>query len=219
MSIQAYIEKHKVIAICRRVYGEDLLCLAQALCEGGVKLIEVTFDQADPHCLEKTTSSMEMLRSRLGNAICFGAGTVLTVEQVEAAHQAGGKYIISPNTDQEIIAKTKELGMVSIPGAMTPTEILAAHKYGADFVKLFPASDLGLSYKKSITAPINHVKLLATGGVTEENFESYLNAGFMGAGVSGRLCDRKLIAERNFQEITRRAQSFSKLCGLEASTY
>lgn len=212
MSIQTYIEKHKVIAICRRVYGEDLLRLANALYVGGVTLIEVTFDQADPACLEKTAHSMEMLRAHLGNAIHFGAGTVLTVPQVEAAREAGGEYIISPNTDPEIIVRTKTLGMVSIPGAMTPTEILSAHKCGADFVKLFPASDLGLSYMKAISAPISHVKLLATGGVTEENFRNYLQAGFLGAGVSGRLCDRRLIAEGNFQEITRRAKGFSALC-------
>lgn len=212
MSVQAYIEKHKVIAICRRVYGEDLLRLAQALCEGGVKLIEVTFDQSDPKCLEKTTGSMQMLREHLGDAIRFGAGTVLTPGQAEAAYRAGGEYIISPNTDPEVIAKTKELGMVSIPGAMTPTEILTAHKCGADFVKLFPASDLGLSYMKAISAPISHVKLLATGGVTEKNFAEYLRAGFMGAGVSGRLCDRKLIEEGNFREITRRAMEFAQLC-------
>lgn len=212
MSIQTYIEKHKVIAICRRVYGEDLLHLANALSAGGVTLIEVTFDQSDPACLEKTARSMEMLRAHLGDAIHFGAGTVLTVPQVEAAREAGGEYIISPNTDPEIIARTKALGMVSIPGAMTPTEILAAHKNGADFVKLFPASDLGLSYMKAISAPISHVKLLATGGVTEENFRDYLQAGFLGAGVSGRLCDRRLIAEGNFQEITRRAKGFSALC-------
>lgn len=212
MSVQAYIEKHKVIAICRRVYGADLLRLAQALCEGGVKLIEVTFDQSDPQCLEKTTGSMRMLREHLTDAIRFGAGTVLTPEQVEATFRAGGEYIISPNTDPEVIAKTKELGMVSIPGAMTPTEILTAHKCGADFVKLFPASDLGLSYMKSISAPISHVKLLATGGVTEKNFADYLRAGFWGAGVSGRLCDRKLIAEGNFREITRRAMEFAQLC-------
>jgi len=212
MSIQAYIEKHKVIAICRRVYGEDLLRLAEALSEGGVKLIEVTFDQSDPARLEKTARSMEMLHSHLEGAIRFGAGTVLTTAQVEAAKEAGGEYIISPNTDPEVIVHTRTLGMVSIPGAMTPTEILAAHKCGADFVKLFPASDLGLSYMKAISAPISHVKLLATGGVTEENFQAYLQAGFIGAGVSGRLCDKRLIADGNFQEITRRARAFSALC-------
>lgn len=212
MSIQTYIEKHKVIAICRRVYGEDLLRLAEALSAGGVKLIEVTFDQSDPACLEKTAHSMEMLRSHLEGAIRFGAGTVLTTAQVEAARVAGGEYIISPNTDPEVITHTKALGMVSIPGAMTPTEILAAHKYGADFVKLFPASDLGLSYMKAISAPISHVKLLATGGVTEENFCAYLQAGFIGAGVSGRLCDKNQIAGKNFQELTRRARAFSALC-------
>ena len=211
MEIKEFIIENKVIVICRKVYGDDLLRLAGALYDGGVRMIEVTFDQADPDCIEKTAAAMRMLKQNYEGAIRFGAGTVLTAEQVNAAYEAGGEYMISPNTNFGVIKRTKELGLISIPGAMTPTEILDAHDAGADFVKLFPASYLGMSYVKDITAPISHVKLIATGGVNETNYGAYLDAGFVGAGISSRLADRKLIASGTFAEITARAREFAAI--------
>lgn len=208
MNTLDFISQNKVITICRRVYGEDLLKLADALYAGGIKMIEVTFDQADPDCIEKTSECIRTLCDRFGDKMMFGAGTVLNAEQVEAAAKAGARYIISPNVDADVIAKTKELGLVSMPGAMTPSEILTAHKLGADIVKLFPAGYLGFGYIKDILGPISHVKLCATGGVTEENWGKYLEFGFAGAGISGRLCDKKCIAAGDFEEITRRAKVF-----------
>ena len=208
MNTLDFISQNKVITICRRVYGEDLLKLADALYAGGIKMIEVTFDQADPDCIEKTGECIRALCDRFGDKMMFGAGTVLTTEQVEAAAKSGARYIISPNVDADVIAKTKELGLVSMPGAMTPSEILTAHKLGADIVKLFPAGYLGFGYIKDILGPISHVKLCATGGVTEENWGKYLEFGFAGAGISGRLCDKKCIAAGDFEEITRRAKVF-----------
>ena len=208
MNTLEFIQENKVITICRKVYGEDLLNLAAALCEGGVKLIEVTYDQADPDCVEKTAEAIRSLCAAFGDKMMFGAGTVLTREQVKAAADAGARYIISPNTDASVILYTKELGLVSIPGAMTPSEIITAHNLGADIVKLFPSGYLGFRYIKDILAPISHVKLCATGGVNEENWGEYLDLGFAGAGISGRLCDKKCIAAGDFAEITRRAKVF-----------
>ena len=162
MDIVNYIEKNKIICICRKIYGEELRKLARAMYDGGIRLMEVTFDQADPDCCQKTGQAIRMVDEEFGGRMQFGAGTVLTREQVDAAKDAGAKYIISPNTDEEIIRYTKQLGLVSIPGAMTPSEILAAHDAGADFVKLFPTVYLGLPYLKDIKGPINHVKLLGT---------------------------------------------------------
>ncbi len=208
MNTLDFISENKVICICRRLYGEDLMKLATALNEGGVKLIEVTFDQADPDCIARTGESIRALNKRFGEKMMFGAGTVLTVEQVKAAAEAGARYIISPNVDPDVIACTKELGLVSIPGAMTPSEILEAHKLGADIVKLFPSGYLGFGYIKDILGPISHVKLCATGGVNEDNWGTYLDYGFVGAGISSRLADKKCIAAGNFEEITRRAKVF-----------
>lgn len=211
MDTLEFILQNKVITICRKVYGEELLQLAGALLKGGVKLMEVTFDQADPDCIGKTAGAIRALVEKYGAQMKFGAGTVLSKEQVKAAKDAGAQYIISPNTDAAVVAYTKELGLVSIPGAMTPSEIIAAHNCGADIVKLFPAGTLGFAYIKDILAPISHVKLCATGGVTEENFPQYLALRFAGAGISGRLCDKKCIEEGDFTELTRRAQVFSDI--------
>lgn len=206
-----FILENKVITICRKVYGENLLKLAEALFAGGVKLIEVTFDQADPNCIVRTSEAIHDLNEAFGDRMMFGAGTVLTREQVKAAADAGARYIISPNVDEQVIRYTKELGLVSIPGAMTPSEIITAHNLGADIVKLFPAGYLGFRYIKDILAPISHVKLCATGGVNEENWGEYLSYGFAGAGISGRLCDKKCIENGDFAEITRRAKVFSDM--------
>ncbi len=211
MTVQKEIDQNKVIAICRRIYGEDLYRLADALGRGGIRLMEITFDQADPDCIAKTTQAIHMLADKFEDRLLAGAGTVLTKEQVKAALDAGAHYIISPNVDVEVISYSKELGLISIPGAMTPSEIITAHKAGADFVKLFPSGTLGFSYIKDILAPISHVRLVATGGVTEDTLSQYLDLGFAGAGVSGRLADRKLIKEGNFEEIENRARAFMSI--------
>ena len=208
MDIVNYIEKNKIICICRKIYGEELRKLARAMYDGGIRLMEVTFDQADPDCCQKTGQAIRMVDEEFGGRMQFGAGTVLTREQVDAAKDAGAKYIISPNTDEEIIRYTKQLGLVSIPGAMTPSEILAAHDAGADFVKLFPTVYLGLPYLKDIKGPINHVKLLGTGGLTEENLKDYLDRGMAGAGISGRLVDPELRKKNDYAALSRRAAAF-----------
>lgn len=211
MDTLGFIMEHKVIAICRRVGAEDLTKLGRALAKGGVRCMEITFDQADPNCDEVTHGLIEKLVRECGDDLCVGAGTVLTTAQVDAAKSAGAKYIISPNEDEKVIRHTKAEGLVSIPGAMTPTEILHAWKCGADIVKLFPAAWLGERYLKDILAPIPMVPLCATGGVNEENLGMFLGHGCAGAGVSSRLCDRKCIAAGNFEEITERARAFAKI--------
>lgn len=203
------ILEKKIITIVRGTYGDDLRKLAHALYDGGIRFMEVTFDQKDPDCIAKTAGAISMLNAEFAGCDFYaGAGTVLTKEQVKAAFDAGASYIISPNTNPEVIRYTKELGLVSIPGAMTPTEILFAHDCGADIVKLFPAATLGLKYVKDILAPISHVAIIATAGITEENFAEFLKLGLKGAGISGRLADKKLIAAGDWEEFTRRAKAF-----------
>lgn len=206
--ISKLIVDKKIIVICRKLYGDELLKTADALFEGGIRLLEITFDQSDIESLKKTSAAIETLVSRFDGRLQVGAGTVLSRTQVSAAKDSGANYIISPNTDSDIIAFTKAQGLVSIPGAMTPSEIISAHNAGADFVKIFPATSLGFHYIKDILAPINHLKLIATGGVTEENFSKYLELGFTGAGISGRLTDKSLIEAGQYEELTSRARSF-----------
>lgn len=96
---------------------------------------------------------------------------------MELTHKAGGKFIISSDTCDEVIKKTRALGMVSIPGALTPSEIQSAHKSGADFVKIFPITNMGVSYVKAVLSPLSHIKVLAVGGINENNLKDYIKAG------------------------------------------
>lgn len=202
------ILKYKVIAIVRGVYGEDCLHLAEALFHGGIRLLEVTFDQAKPEDHQKTADTIRLLCEKLGDKMDFGAGTVTTPELVCLTKSAGGQFVISPDSNKEVIVSTAAGGMVSIPGALTPTEALFAHRCGADFVKLFPVGDFGPGYVKAVHAPLNHIPLLAVGGVNEKNIGAFLNAGAVGVGVGGNLVNKQWIAAGEFEKITALAKEF-----------
>lgn len=211
--IQRVLDK-KIVAIVRGVYGEDCVKLAQALYEGGIELLEVTFDQSKPEELSRTAESIRRLVERLGDKMIFGAGTVTTLEMLELAKNAGAMFIVSPDTNEEVIRATVAAGMVSMPGALTPTEIVTAYRAGADFVKLFPAGTQGTAYFKAVTAPLNHIRLLAVGGVNEKNITDFLAAGAVGVGVGGNLVNKTWIKNGEFDKITNVAREFVKNAGL-----
>ncbi|MDD5603970.1 MAG: bifunctional 4-hydroxy-2-oxoglutarate aldolase/2-dehydro-3-deoxy-phosphogluconate aldolase [Eubacteriales bacterium] len=205
------ILEHKIIAICRNVADDVIVDVAGALYEGGIKFVEVTFDQSgkSPEC--KTEKQIISLREHFAGRIHVGAGTVLTPEQVDRAFKAGAEYIISPDTNPEVIKRTVSLGLVSIPGALTPTEIQNAHACGADFVKLFPAGEMGISYIKAVTAPLNHIRLLAVGGVNEDNLADFFKAGIKGAGIGSNIIKKNLLEQKDFKGITKLAGLYSAL--------
>ena len=211
--IQKVLEK-KIVAIVRGVYGEDCVNLARALCEGGIELLEVTFDQSKPESLNRTSDTIRQLVEQLGDRMIFGAGTVTTLEMLELARNAGAQFVVSPDTNEEVIKATVAAGMVSMPGALTPTEIVTAHRYGADFVKLFPAGTQGTAYFKAVTAPLNHIRLLAVGGVNEKNIADFMAAGAVGAGVGGNLVNKTWIANGEFDKITALAKEFTEKAGV-----
>ena len=138
-------------------------------------------------------------------------GLVYTVEEVRAAHAAGATFIVSPDSDPEVIAETKRLGMVSIPGALTPSEIKQAYVCGADFVKVFPVNAMGVSYIKAVTAPLSHIRMLAVGGVDGGNIRNYLAAGAVGAGVASCLFKKEWIKEGQWEKITEATKEFTSL--------
>ena len=205
--IQKVLDK-KIIAIVRGVYGEDALNLAKALYAGGIELLEVTFDQSKPESLNRTSDTVRLLCQELGDKMYFGAGTVTTIEMLNLAKEAGASFIVSPDFNPEVIKATVEAGMVSMPGAMTPTEILTAYRAGADFVKVFPTAGLGSSYIKAVRGPLNHIRLLAVGGVNEKNIAEFLAAGCVGAGVGGNLVNKTWIANGEWDKITALAKEF-----------
>lgn len=202
------IKEEQIIAIVRGISEDKIIETCKALFEGGVGMIEVTFDQSSPTGIEDTCKAIRLISDRLPE-ICVGAGTVMTEEQVEKAVESGAKYIISPNIDQAVIKKTLACDAVSIPGALTPTEVADAYALGAHFVKLFPAGNLGLGYIKALMAPINHIPLLAVGGVGPDNLADFLDIGLTGVGVGSSLVNKKLIETGKFDELRSLARTFS----------
>ena len=200
--------KQKVIAIVRGVSAQEAVDAAKALCEGGVTLIEVTFNQKSPESFVDTVKAIRSIKEQMGDKMLVGAGTVTTPELVEMAAEAGASYIISPDTDSAVIAKTRELGLVSIPGAYTPTEAKQAYNAGADFVKLFPCVGNAPAYVKAICAPLNHIRFLAVGGVNAENASDFLKAGALGVGVGGNLVNKDWIKAGEFDKIRDEAKKY-----------
>ena len=209
------IEEKKIIVIVRGVEKNKLIPLAEAMYKGGIRFLEITYSADKKVSDEETAENIKMLSEHFGGRMYIGAGTVLTEEQVALTKKAGGQFIISPDTVPAVIRKTKELGMISIPGAVTPSEITTAVKSGADFVKLFPANNLGAAYIKAITAPLCNVKLLAVGGIDENNMSEYLKAGVCGFGIGGNIVKKQLIDAGDFAAIEKLAEKYVLQAGNE----
>ncbi len=205
------IEREKIIVIVRGVEEEKLIPLAEAMYEGGIRLLEVTYSANGKVTDEETAENIRILAAHFENRMYIGAGTVLTERQVELTAQAGGKFIISPDTCPQVIKKTRELGLVSMPGALTPSEMQIAHRSGADFIKIFPVTSLGADYVKAVKAPLSHLKMLAVGGVDENNIPEYLKVGIDGFGLGSNIIDKKKLAQNDWAGITELAQKYVSL--------
>ncbi len=199
--------REKVIAIVRGVGSEQCMKVAAALCEGGIRLMEVTYNLAKPESRRDTARAIGDIARAFDGRMLVGAGTVTDVELVDLTAEAGGLFIISPDTNTDVIKRTRELGLVSMPGALTPSEMMTAHRAGADFVKLFPAANMGPGYLKAVRAPLNHVRIMAVGGINEKNVGDFLAAGAVGVGVGGNLANRAWIEAGEFGKITEAARS------------
>jgi len=203
------IEKEKIIAIVRGVESEKLIPFAEAVYAGGIRLLEITYSADGSVSDEETAKNIQKLSEQFDGRMYIGAGTVLKEKQVELTKSAGGRFIISPDTYPEVIRKTRELDMVSIPGALTPSEIQSAHRAGADFVKVFPVTNIGIEYLKAVKAPLSHIKLIAVGGINEKNMSDYIDAGICGFGIGSNIVNKKMIEEENFEEITNLAKKYT----------
>lgn len=203
MDILSEIISNKIIAIIRGSKAEDVLSIARALNKGGIKLLEITMNSP------KALSVIEEVAYELGEKVIVGAGTVLDAETARNALLAGAKFILSPNVDTETIKMTKRYGAISIPGALTPTEILKAFTDGGDIIKIFPVSRFGPDYIKDIKGPLPQIPLLATGGINLENISSYIKNGAVGAGLGNTLVDSKVtVNEEYLNELTEKAARF-----------
>jgi len=199
----------KFIAIIRGMEEEKIVPLAEALYNGGFRCIEVTFNLREPDNYAQTARSIEAIVKRFGNDVLAGAGTVVSPELVDIAADAGAAYIVSPNTDVDVIRQTLKRGLISVPGALSASECMTAHNAGADLIKLFPTGSMGVGYLKSLKAPLSHLKFVATGGIDENNFKEYLQAGAVCIGVGGNLINKDWIAAGEFEKITDLAKKFT----------
>lgn len=205
-TVLEWVAREKVVAIVRGAESSVCTRVAEALYAGGIRLMEITYDQRSPESWEDTAAAIGQTARRVEGRMLVGAGTVTEPGLVELTHRAGGCFIISPDTNEAVIRRTRELDMLSMPGAMTPTEILTAHRAGADFVKLFPAAGLGPAYLRAVCAPLSHVKIMVVGGIDEKNVSAFLAAGAAGAGVGGNLANRQWIRDGAWDKITQAAQ-------------
>lgn len=199
------ITRHRLVVIYRGIPAEKCLEASQALMEAGVSLFEVTLNS--PGAIE----AIELLGSRLGPEASVGAGTVMNKEAVEEAAGAGASFIISPNTNVDVIERTKKLGLVSIPGGFSPTEISEGWEAGADMVKVFPINVVGAGYLKQLRGPLNDIPFMPTGGVDRPEFvEELFRAGASAVGVGAQLLGQDLIDASDWSALQMRATAFLK---------
>lgn len=202
------IRENKIIVIVRGVGQDQLIPLGEAMYKGGIRLMEITYNSSDPAGDELTARNIAMLCEHFKGRMLIGAGTVITEKQAELTKNAGGLFIISPDTNAAVIRRTRELDMVSIPGALTPSEVGEAHRAGADYVKLFPITSMGPEYVKAIKAPLSHISFLAVGGVNADNMRAYLDVGISGFGIGANIVDKKLLASGDYDGIARLAAEY-----------
>ena len=198
-----FIEEHGLITIIRNIELVQIPNVVNALYDGGARVVEVAFNPSDPNTIEKTTAIIRRINEVMGDKLMVGAGTVISEEFLNAAFDAKEKFIFSPNTDIEIIKKTKEWGMISIPGALTPSEIMKAYNAGADLIKLFPITKNEIDYVINVTRPLSHIPFICVGGTNIDTIELFIKAGAKGVGTGISILKPELIDTNNYSEIAK----------------
>ncbi len=200
----------KVIVVCRGVANEEIVNVAKALYDGGIRFMEVPFDQGNRDSWADTALQIKLVSEGLEGKMHVGAGTVITAEQVRIAKEAGAEIIVSPTMEEDVIAATKEAGLISMPGCATPSEMSKAYKLGADLIKLFPPSVISLKTIKEIRIPLCHIPLVCFGGVTAETINDVLATGVVGVGVGSCVMDKTAVKEKDYAKLTALAKAVTE---------
>lgn len=201
--VREQIFKNKVVAVVRTKNPDQLPYIINALVEGGVIGIELTM--TIPNAIDAIAKAAK----EFGDKILLGVGSVTSAYIANRAIDAGANFVVSPVYNQGVVDATIAQNKLIIPAGFTPTEIQNAYEKGADFVKIFPADNLGMSFIKSIKAPLPHLNVIPTGGVTIENAIDWINHGASAVGIGSALVDNKAIENENYKLLTEKAK---KLC-------
>jgi 2-dehydro-3-deoxyphosphogluconate aldolase/(4S)-4-hydroxy-2-oxoglutarate aldolase len=201
------IERVGLIPVLRAKNPKQAHAVVEAMIAGGVTIVEVTMT---------VPGAIDLLRELKSEhpAVLLGSGTVTTAKEAEDTIEAGAEFVVSPSLHPDVIAATKAAGKLSVPGALTPTEVITAYRAGADYVKIFPCSAMGgAGYLKSLQAPFPFLKLIPTGGVTIQTAESFLKAGARALGVGGDLVNLAAGDEGKPEVITEAAKAYLEVLG------
>jgi 2-dehydro-3-deoxyphosphogluconate aldolase/(4S)-4-hydroxy-2-oxoglutarate aldolase len=202
-STAATIERVGLIPVLRAKNATQAMAVVDAMIAGGVTVVEVTMT------VPGAVDVLKELKARYGAKLLLGSGTVTTGKEAEATIEAGAEFVVSPSLHPDVVQATKAAGKLSIPGALTPTEVITAHRLGADYVKIFPCSAMGgAPYLKALLAPFPFLKLIPTGGVTIKTAEDFLKAGARALGVGSDLVNLAAIDEGKPEVITEAARSY-----------
>lgn len=203
---QETLERVGLIPVLRAKSAAQGHAVVDAMIAGGVTVVEVTMT------VPGAIDLLKKLKKEYGSKLLLGSGTVTTAAQAEETIAAGAEFVVSPSLHPEVIATTKKLSKISIPGALTPTEAITAWNAGADYVKIFPCSAMGgASYLKALLAPFPHLKLIPTGGVTLQTAESFLRAGARALGIGSDLVNLAAVDEGHPETITESARGYLKV--------
>lgn len=200
------IERTGIIPVLRARSPREARALVDALVAGGIAVMEVTMT------VPGAVDLLRALKSEYGDRLLLGSGTVTTAAEAEATIDAGAEFVVSPSLHPDVIAKTRALGKLSIPGALTPTEALTAWRAGADYVKIFPCSAVGgAPYLKALLAPFPDLRLIPTGGVTLQTAPDFLRAGARALGVGSDLVNPRAISDGHPETVTSTARAYLDL--------
>jgi 2-dehydro-3-deoxyphosphogluconate aldolase / (4S)-4-hydroxy-2-oxoglutarate aldolase len=215
MSIDEVLEvihTHRIIAIVRLDDLSTAIDLTRALLDGGIRAVEFTL--SNPAAIQAMAEVKAALPEFDRGEAVIGIGTVLNADQARAAIEAGAQFIVSPTTNLTTIDMCKQMKVAVMPGALTPTEILAAWEAGASAVKVFPARSVGPSYLKDVREPLPLLRLIPTGGIDRNNIEEYLKHGAFAVGMGGGLIDKQLIIAREWAALADRAWALAEAARL-----
>ena len=200
------LKRIRVVAVVRAPSAELAFRASETLVDNGITGIEITFTTPD------ATSVIKKCRDKFGDRALVGAGTVVTTEQLQAATASGAQFLVSPGTDEVLTRAMLETGLLTMTGALTPTEVMTASRLGVHVIKVFPGSLGGPGYLSALRGPFPDLKFMPTGGVSSENIAEWFKHGAFAVGAGGDLVSAKALEAENMEDIAAKARQYVAAC-------